>query len=31
MADLGISLNCVSKKGHVPKIERFNRTAKERV
>ena len=31
MADLFISLNCVSKKEHVPEIEQFNQTVKERV
>ena len=28
--DIGISLNCASKKEHVPDIERFNRTVKKR-
>ena len=31
MTALGINLNCVSKKKHVPTIERFIRTVKERV
>ena len=31
MTDLGINLKCASKKEHVPKIERFIRTVKERV
>ena len=31
MADLGISLNCASKKKHVPEIERFHENVKERV
>ena len=31
MSDLDISLNCAFKKEHTPKIERFNRTIKERV
>ena len=31
MADLGIYLNCASKKENVPKIEGFDRTVKERV
>ena len=31
MSDLGISLNCASKKEHVHEIEQFNCTAKERV
>ena len=30
MADLGISLNCISKKEHVHEVEQFNRTVKER-
>ena len=29
MADLGISLNCASKKECVPNIEQFNRNVKE--
>ena len=31
MTDLGINLNCESKKEHVPEIERFIRSVKERV
>ena len=31
MTALGINLNCSSKKEHVPEIERFIRTIKERV
>ena len=31
MADIGIFLNCASKKEHVPEIEIFNLTTKERV
>ena len=31
ISDIGIYLNCVSKKEHVPAIEIFNRTVKERV
>ena len=31
MTALGINLNCASKKEHVPEIERFIRTVKERV
>ena len=31
MDDIGISLNCASKKEHVPDIEQFNRTTRERV
>ena len=31
MNNLGISLYCVSKKWHIPDIERFNQTVKERV
>ena len=31
MADIGISLNCASKKEHVPQFELFNQNIKERV
>ena len=31
MADLRISLNCASKKEHIPDIERFDQTVKGRV
>ena len=30
-SDLGILINCASKKEHLPDIEKFNRTVKERV
>ena len=31
MADLGIYLNCAFKKEHVPEIDIFKRTVKDRV
>ena len=31
MTDIGINLNCASKKEHFPEIERFVRTVKERL
>ena len=31
MADLGIYLNCASNEKHVPKIDQFSHTVKERI